>query len=96
MFHQIANANFNRITNNFGTKKCQSVARERDILIDCHGAVASIRGCYMADPSSNPLRLVAASRYSANHNLVPDMHLCEPVLHEKTCYDLRLVKMSGR
>ena len=30
-------------------------------------------------------------RHSANHNLLPDMHLCVPVLRVKTCRDSRLV-----
>ena len=30
-------------------------------------------------------------RYSANHNLLPDMHLRVPVLRVKTCHDNRLV-----
>ena len=30
-------------------------------------------------------------RHSANHNLLPDMHLRVPVLREKTCCDSRLV-----
>ena len=30
-------------------------------------------------------------RHSANHNLLPDMHLRVPVLRVKTCCDSRLV-----
>ena len=30
-------------------------------------------------------------RHSANHNLLPDMHLCVPVLRVKSC-DIRLVQ----
>ena len=31
-------------------------------------------------------------RHSANHNLLPDMHLRVPVLRVKTCRDSRLVE----
>ena len=64
--------------------------------VDCRGAVASVRDSYTDDPSSIPVRLVLhhgdnRGRHSANHNLLPDMHLRVPVLRVKTCYDSRLV-----
>ena len=31
-------------------------------------------------------------RHSANHNLLPDMHLCVPVLRVTTCHDSRLIQ----
>ena len=35
-------------------------------------------------------------RHSANHNLLPDMHLRVPVLRVKTCREVGLFEMSGR
>ena len=35
-------------------------------------------------------------RHSANHNLLPDMHLRVPVLHLTTCLTTSLFKISGR
>ena len=35
-------------------------------------------------------------RHSANHNLLPDMHLHVPVLCEKCVVTVGLFKMSGR
>ena len=35
-------------------------------------------------------------RHSANHNLLPDMHLHVPVLLVTKCLTLSLFKMSGR
>ena len=35
-------------------------------------------------------------RHSANHNWLPDMHLCVPVLHVKRVVTVGLFKMSGR
>ena len=31
-------------------------------------------------------------RHSANHTLLPDMHLHVPVLHVTTCHNVRLVQ----
>ena len=66
------------------------------VVVDCRGAVASVR---------NPIRTIRVrflsdwslhhgdnrGRHSANHNLLPDMHLRVPVLCVKACRDSRLL-----
>ena len=59
--------------------------------MDCRGAVDSVWDSYMDDPSSIPHHGNNRGRHSANHNLLPDMHLSVPVLRVKTCCDSRLV-----
>ena len=63
--------------------------------VDCRGAMASVRDSYTVDLSSIPVWLLHhgdnRGRHSANHNLLPDMHLRVPVLRVKTCRDSRLV-----
>ena len=64
-------------------------------IADCRGAVATVRDSYMDDPSSIPVWLLHhgdnRGRHSANHNLLPDMHLRVLVLHVKTCRESGLV-----
>ena len=60
-------------------------------------AVASVRDSHTGDPNSIHIRLLHhgnnRGRHSANHNLLPDMHLRVAVLCVKTCLTLSLFKI---
>ena len=69
------------------------------LFVDCLGAVASIWDSHTVDLSSIPIWLLhhgnKRGRHSANHNLLPDMHLHVPVLHVTTCLTLSLFKIKS-
>ena len=69
--------------------------------LDCLGAVASMRDSYTGDLSSILIQLFLhhgdnRGRHSANHNLLPVIHLSVQVLHVTMCLTPSLLKMSGR
>ena len=70
------------------------VLTSHDALISCGllGAVAPTRTIRVRFRSDWLLHHgYNRGRHSANHNLLPDMHLSVPVLRVKTCHDSWLV-----
>ena len=70
------------------------------VVVDCCGVVASYQDSrggseFDSRPIGCCIMMITRGRHSANHNLLPDMHLRVPVVRVKTCHDSRLVQDVG-